>query len=96
MGHGRPESVGDFSCAHCADGAWAIPEAPKQMPPDAKPVFDVVTVKPSPPGRGGKNIGFDGHHFLLRNANLNDMIALASDCTQNKSRAHPTGGQRPF
>jgi uncharacterized protein (TIGR03435 family) len=46
------------------------------MPPDAKPVFDVVTVKPSPPGRGGKNIGFDGHHFLLRNANLNDMIAL--------------------
>jgi uncharacterized protein (TIGR03435 family) len=58
------------------DAAWPIPEAPKQMAADAKPVFDVVTVKPTPPGRGGKNIGFDGHRFLFRGANLNDMIAL--------------------
>jgi hypothetical protein len=75
-GMGGPNPLAISLARTAPDGAWAIPEAPKQMPPDAKPVFDVVTVKPSPPGRGGKNIGFDGHHFLLRNANLNDMIAL--------------------
>lgn len=75
-GIGGPNPLAISLARTAPDAAWAIPEAPKQMPPDAKPVFDVVTVKPSPPGRGGKNIGFDGHHFLLRNANLNDMIAL--------------------
>jgi uncharacterized protein (TIGR03435 family) len=58
------------------DAAWPLPEPIKPMAADAKPVFDVVTVKPTPPGRPGKNIGFDGHHFLFRGANLNDMIAL--------------------
>jgi uncharacterized protein (TIGR03435 family) len=58
------------------DAAWPIPEPIKPMAADAKPGFDVVTVKPSPPGRQGKGIGFDGRHFRLINANLNDMIAL--------------------
>lgn len=58
------------------DAAWPIPEPIKPMAADAKPGFDVVTVKPSPPGRQGKGIGFDGRHFRLMNANLNDMIAL--------------------
>jgi uncharacterized protein (TIGR03435 family) len=58
------------------DAAWPLPEPIKPMAADAKPGFDVVTVKPSPPGRGGKGIGFDGSHFRLINANLNDMIAL--------------------
>jgi uncharacterized protein (TIGR03435 family) len=58
------------------DAAWPIPEPVKPMAADAKPGFDVVTVKPSPPGRQGKGIGFDGRHFRLINANLNDMIAL--------------------
>ena len=58
------------------DAAWPIPEPIKPMAADAKPGFDVVTVKPSPPGRQGKGIGLDGRHFRLMNANLNDMIAL--------------------
>lgn len=58
------------------DAAWPIPEPIKPMAADAKPGFDVVTVKPSPPGRGGKGIGFNGTHFRLINANLNDMVAL--------------------
>jgi uncharacterized protein (TIGR03435 family) len=76
FGIGSPNPLAISLTRTAPDAAWAIPEAPKQMAPDAKPVFDVVTVKPSPPGRPGKNIGFDGHHFLFRGANLNDMIAL--------------------
>jgi uncharacterized protein (TIGR03435 family) len=58
------------------DAAWPIPEPIKPMAADAKPGFDVVTVKPSTPGSQGKGIGFDGRHFRLLHANLNDMIAL--------------------
>ena len=58
------------------DAAWPIPEPIKPMAADAKPGFDVVTVKPSPPGTQGKKIGFDGRRFRLTGANLNDMIAL--------------------
>ena len=70
-------NVTPISLARTApDAAWPIPEPIKPMAADAKPGFDVVTVKPSPPGRQGKGIGFDGRHFRLINANLNDMIAL--------------------
>jgi uncharacterized protein (TIGR03435 family) len=58
------------------DTEWPIPEPIKPMAADAKPGFDVVTIKPSAPGSQGKGIGFDGHHFRLMHANLNDMIAL--------------------
>jgi uncharacterized protein (TIGR03435 family) len=58
------------------DAAWPLPEPIKPMAADAKPGFDVVTVKPSPPGTQGKKIGFDGRRFRLTGANLNDMIAL--------------------
>ncbi len=73
---GGPNPMAVSLARTAPDAAWPIPEAPKPMAADAKPVFDVVTVKPSPPGRPGKNIGFDGHHFLFRGANLDDMIAL--------------------
>jgi uncharacterized protein (TIGR03435 family) len=56
---------------------WAIPEPPKPMPLDAKPGFEVVTIKPSTPGRPGKIIGFRGRHFTAVNFNVNDLIALA-------------------
>lgn len=59
------------------DAAWAIPEAPKPMAKDAKPGFEVVTIKPrAPDARPGKNIGFNGRHFIGRNFNVDDMIAL--------------------
>ena len=60
-----------------ADTAWAIPEPPKSMAPDANPTFDVATIKPSTPGRPGKGFGFDGHHFRTINTNMNDLIAFA-------------------
>jgi hypothetical protein len=46
--------------------AWAIPEAPKPVPPmpaDAKPVFEVLTIKPSPPDEQGKLFGVRGGGF---------------------------------
>jgi uncharacterized protein (TIGR03435 family) len=75
-GIGGPNPLAVSFARTAPDAAWAIPEPPKQMAADAMPKFDVVTVKPTPPGRPGKNIGFDGHRFLFRGANLNDMIAL--------------------
>jgi uncharacterized protein (TIGR03435 family) len=47
------------------------------MAKDAKPGFEVVTIKPGTPNQPGKNIGFRGRHFMARNFNVNDMIALA-------------------
>jgi uncharacterized protein (TIGR03435 family) len=75
-GIGSPNPMAISFARTAPDAAWPIPEPMKPMAADAKPVFDVVTVKPTPPGRGGKNIGFDGHNFLFRGANLDDMIAL--------------------
>jgi uncharacterized protein (TIGR03435 family) len=60
-----------------AENMWAIPEPPKPMAADADPGFDVVTIKPSVPGRQGKGIGFRGRHFNTVNFNVNDLIAFA-------------------
>lgn len=58
------------------DTEWPLPEPIKQMAADAKPGFDVVTIKPGQPDARGKKIGFDGRRVLLRNFDLDDMIAL--------------------
>lgn len=61
--------------------AWAIPEAPKPTPPmpaDAKPVFEVLTIKPSPPEQQGKLFSVrPGGHFVTINTTLLDMIKFA-------------------
>jgi len=63
--------------------AWAIPDPPappKLMPADAKPVFEVATIKPTPPdsrgsslvvGRGGGNM------FSTTNTSLKDLMVFA-------------------
>jgi uncharacterized protein (TIGR03435 family) len=59
---------------------WTIPPpAPKlpQMAANANPSFEVATIKPSLPNRPGKNAGFRGGHYMSRNTNVNDLIALA-------------------
>jgi uncharacterized protein (TIGR03435 family) len=59
---------------------WTIPPpAPKppQMAANANPSFEVATIKPSASNRPGKNAGFRGGHFMTRNTNVNDLIALA-------------------
>lgn len=59
------------------DIAWAIPEAPKAMPADAKPKFDVLTVKPSDPNRPGKLFTIRGRHVLTINTSISDLITFA-------------------
>ncbi len=65
------------------DIAWAIPEPPaprKKMAADAKPVFDVATVKPSPPDAKGSSIlvGNGGTNlFTTTNSSLKDLIIFA-------------------
>src|ERR1700744_1432729 len=60
-----------------ADTAWAIPEPPKSMDPNATPKFDVVTIKPSKPDQQGKGFGFRGRQMRTFNTNLNDLITFA-------------------
>ncbi len=60
--------------------AWAIPEAPKPIPPmpaDAKPVFEVMTIKPSPPEQPGKLFTVRGGSFVTINTTLMDLIKFA-------------------
>ena len=59
------------------DVAWAIPEPPKAMPADAKPKFDVLTVKPSDPNRPGKLFTIRGRHVLTINTSISDLITFA-------------------
>lgn len=60
-----------------SDDAWPVPEPIKSMVANANPKFDVITIKPCPPGKAVKKLGFDGHSFHMRGMNLNDMIAIA-------------------
>ena len=60
-----------------AEAAWPIPEPPKAMDPNAKPKFDVVTVKPSDPNRPGKLFTVRGRHVMTINTTLNDLITFA-------------------
>ena len=60
--------------------AWAIPEAPKPIPPmaaDAKPVFEVMTIKPSPPDEPGKLFTVRGGSFVTINTTLMDLVKFA-------------------
>ena len=47
------------------------------MPADAKPKFDVVTVKPSDPDRPGKLFTIRGRHVLTINTNVTDLVTFA-------------------
>lgn len=60
--------------------AWAIPEAPKPIPPmpaDAKPVFEVATIKPSAPDEQGKFFTVRGGQFATGNTTLMDLVKFA-------------------
>ena len=47
------------------------------MPADAKPVFDVVTVKPTNPDQPGKYFTVRGRHIITHNTSVNDLITMA-------------------
>jgi uncharacterized protein (TIGR03435 family) len=60
----------------CAGAAAAQQQRP--MAADAKPGFEVVTIKPSDPmSTGGTDIDMEGRHFMLKNYPVRDMIAFA-------------------
>ena len=63
--------------------AWTIPEPPpppKMMDPNAKPEFEVATVKPSDPNRPGWGITVNRSGILhTLNTTLNDLIKFAYD-----------------
>jgi uncharacterized protein (TIGR03435 family) len=52
-------------------------QSPTANKANADPSFEVATIKPSPPNRPGKSVGFRGGHYMCRNTNVNDLIALA-------------------
>jgi uncharacterized protein (TIGR03435 family) len=63
--------------------AWTIPEPPpppKMMDPNAKPEFEVSTVKPSDPNQRGWGINVNRSGMLItRNTTLADLIKFAYD-----------------
>lgn len=68
----------ELNLVHVTPGnTWAIPEPPKSMPADAKPKYDVVTVKPSDPNRPGKLFTIQGRQVLTINTTVNDLITFA-------------------
>jgi uncharacterized protein (TIGR03435 family) len=62
--------------------AWVIPEPPPppvRMAKDAKPVFEVATIKPSDPARPGKLFTVRGRDVITINTTLSDLITMAYD-----------------
>lgn len=75
--------------------AWAIPEPPpppKPMAADAKPAFEVATIKPSDPARPGKLFTVRGQEVITINTTLSDLITMAFDL----HRQQITGGPAWF
>lgn len=59
---------------------WTIPTAPPPMKPmaaDAKPSFEVATIKPSKPGQPGKMFTVRGRNVMTINTTAVDLIELA-------------------
>ena len=60
--------------------AWEIPvppPPPKPMRADADPVFEVATIKPSPPEEQGKYFTVRGRRFMTGNTTLSNFITFA-------------------
>lgn len=60
--------------------AWAIPEPPPQipaMPADAKPEFEVATIKPSQPDQQGSGFRVRGREFSTVNTSLSSLLTFA-------------------
>jgi uncharacterized protein (TIGR03435 family) len=60
--------------------AWAIPEPPPppvKMAADAKPAFEVATIKPSDPARPGQIVTLRGAEVITTNTTVHDLINLA-------------------
>ncbi len=58
------------------EDSWEIPAPPKAMPPDAKPKYEVVTVKPADPNEQGKLFTIRGRQVLSINTSLSDLLTF--------------------
>jgi len=59
---------------------WVIPTPPPRLAPmaaDAKPSFEVATIKPSKPDQPGKLFNVQGSHFRTINTTLADLIKFS-------------------
>src|SRR5215831_11066858 len=77
-----------------ATTAWAIPEPPpppKLMDPNAKPAFEVATIKPSDPNRPGWGIGINPSGMInTLNTTLADLIKFCYDLHPRQVANAPT------
>lgn len=65
-------------CRHvAAQDAQAKHEAPKHMPADADPSYEVATIKPSNPDDHNSRFSYGGHHLTIKNHTLNTMLVFA-------------------
>jgi uncharacterized protein (TIGR03435 family) len=71
------------------DAAWEIPKPNAPMARDAKPAFDVATIKPSKPGEEGSGYGLDGRHITTVNTSLDNLIGYAYDIHRKQIVASP-------
>jgi uncharacterized protein (TIGR03435 family) len=74
------------------DTAWAIPEPPPPPTPmaaDAKPAFEVATIKPSDPARPGKVFTVRGQEVITVNTSLSDLITMAYDLHRQQISGGP-------
>lgn len=55
---------------------WTIPTPPKPMAADAKPTFEVATIKPSKPGQPGKMFTVRGHDVVTVNTTVFDIMSI--------------------
>jgi uncharacterized protein (TIGR03435 family) len=59
---------------------WAIPKPPPPIPPmsaDAKPTFEVATIKPTKPDEQGRRLVWTGHRMETVNTPLSFLISFA-------------------
>lgn len=59
------------------DIAWAVPEPDENMPPDAKPEFEVATIKPSDPTRNATGFHTKGRGVFCENETVDKIIMVA-------------------
>ena len=65
------------------------------MPADARPSFEVATIKPSPPGAlgGGSGVSPSGR-YTAHNQSLRDLMLFAWGFIRGRSKAARRGSQR--
>lgn len=60
-----------------ADTAWPVPQPTDHMPPDAKPEFEVATIKPTDPDKSRRGFESEGRRIFCENETVDDMISFA-------------------